>query len=162
MTTARGKTSPPSSRKSRPMTLPISPPDKDPTWAIGVVNKEMEKATQERMKKRTGSKTPSQTKRNREQGLSFEKYLAQRLSMKTQPGSGCGIHKEDVVDSAHLMQAKSTRTEKITIRLQDLKDLKEHAIKECRDPVFAIGFSLNGTFLDSRIWLMVPIDRRRW
>lgn len=114
------------------------------------------------MLKRIGSKTPSQTKRNREQGLVFEKYLAQRLSMKVQPGSGCGIiHKEDVVDKDRLMQAKSTRTEKITINLQDLNNLKEHAIKECREPVFAIGFSLNGTFLDSRIWLMVPIDRRR-
>lgn len=80
--------------------------------------------------------------------------------MVLQPGSGCGrIHKEDVTDCIYLMQAKSTKGDKVTVHLNDLKKLIKHASKANKNPAFAIGFFVRTILSDDRMWIMMPIDQ---
>lgn len=79
--------------------------------------------------------------------------------MKKQPGSGCGrLFKEDLVDLIYLGQAKSTRSPSLSIKLEDLERIAEHAEKKV--PILFMGFFKDSQIWDDRIWVAMPL--RHW
>jgi hypothetical protein len=69
---------------------------------------------------------------NRAQGDRSEQNIARAVSLIRQEGSGCGIiHRQDLRSDDYdiLCQVKSTRTDRITIRMRDLEKL----MKDARD-----------------------------
>jgi hypothetical protein len=78
--------------------------------------------------------------------------------MEIQPGSGCGrIKKEDLVDKVWLGQAKSTRRQVITLRMEDLNKVKVHAAVKDKIPVVFVGF-VGDEIIDGRVWAMIPVS----
>ena len=112
--------------------------------------------------------------RNRKQGEDYENYIEYRLRLRKQAGSGCGtIEKEDHVGKDPrgkdiMVQAKSFSGKSITIKVEDLERLVQHAadcqVFECgecvgegREPVFVIGI-VGQLFNGPKDWVLVPLE----
>jgi hypothetical protein len=95
-------------------------------------------------------------RKNREQGDDEEKMVAHLAMMSIQPGSGCGpIDKEDLICPFHFGQVKSTRTEKVSVSIKDLRVLEGRAREKKKKMVFFVSFV--GPKVDDR-YALIPLE----
>lgn len=70
-----------------------------------------------------------------------EKGMAKSYGLTPTPGSGnTWMAREDAFDDVLLVQFKHTKKKSVTVSLQDILDLGEHARKEGRIPVEIVRF----------------------
>jgi hypothetical protein len=119
---------------------------------------EIEGRQKARLGKTRCSRAREISRENQRLGSAFEHYLANRLRMEIQPGSGCGrFKKEDLVDEEWMGQAKSTKKSSITLKYEDLDKLRRHAGEQRKLPAFFVGFEGGPGFVDQQVWALVPL-----
>ena len=91
--------------------------------------------------------TESRTKRN---SLKQEKKLARKLNAKLTPASGAlSGTKGDMTKGYYLIESKSTRKDRITLKKEWLDKVRGQALKAGKFPVLALDFGKDRYFVVS-------------